>query len=418
VVSASSSFSKLIDLDLFEHSMCSVARPAARNVRRSGKVWKERTHVLVGVPKEIKAYENRVGLTPAGVSAMVKAGHKVVVEKNAGKGSGFEDAEYIQAGGAIVETAKEAWSADMVVKVKEPLASEFELFREGQIIFTYLHLAPEPELTRKLVEKKVIAVAYETVQLADRSLPLLTPMSEVAGRMSVQIGAHFLEKAHGGRGVLLSGVPGVAPANVVIVGGGVVGTNAAKMAMGLGAEVTLIDISPERLRYLDDIFFGRIRTRVSNEYVIAAEVAKADLLIGAVLIPGARAPHLVTADMVKTMKPGSVIVDVAIDQGGSVETIDRVTTHMDPVYEKYGVIHYSVANMPGAVPRTSTYALTNVTLPYALQLANKGWRKALSENAALAKGANVVAGHITYEAVAQAHNLQFVPLQTVLDNSL
>ncbi|HLN64611.1 MAG TPA: alanine dehydrogenase [Symbiobacteriaceae bacterium] len=375
--------------------------------------------MLVGVPKEIKAYENRVGLTPAGVSAMVKAGHKVYVEKNAGKGSGFEDAEYVAAGGTMLETAKDVWAAsDMIIKVKEPLAPEYDLFKEGQIIFTYLHLAPEPELTRKLIEKKVVAIAYETVQLADRSLPLLTPMSEVAGRMSVQIGAHFLEKAHGGRGVLLGGVPGVAPGKVVIVGGGVVGTNAAKMAMGLGADVTIMDISVERLRYLDDVFFGKIRTRVSNEYVIAAEVAQADLLIGAVLIPGARAPHLVTDAMVRNMKPGSVIVDVAIDQGGSVETIDRVTTHMDPVYEKYGVIHYSVANMPGAVPRTSTYALTNVTLPYALQIANKGWRKALSENAALAKGANVVGGHVTYEAVAQAHNLQYVPLSTVLEHSL
>jgi alanine dehydrogenase len=375
--------------------------------------------VLVGVPKEIKAYENRVGLTPAGVSAMVKAGHKVVVEKGAGKGSGFEDQEYMSAGASMLATAKEVYdAADMIMKVKEPLPAEYDLFHDGQILFTYLHLAPEPELTRKLVERKVVAVAYETVQLADRSLPLLTPMSEVAGRMSVQIGAHFLEKAHGGRGVLLGGVPGVAPGTVVIVGGGVVGTNAAKIAMGLGADVVMIDINPDRLRYLDDVFFGRIRTRVSNEYVIAAEVAKADLLIGAVLIPGARAPHLVTTEMVKTMRPGSVIVDVAIDQGGSVETIDRVTTHMDPVYEKFGVIHYSVANMPGAVPRTSTYALTNVTLPYALQLANKGWRKAMMENPALAKGANVVGGHVVYEAVANAHNLQYVPLTTVLDHSI
>jgi len=375
--------------------------------------------VLVGVPKEIKAYENRVGLTPAGVSAMVKAGHKVVVEKGAGKGSGFEDQEYMGAGASMLATAKEVYdAADMIMKVKEPLPAEYDLFHDGQILFTYLHLAPEPELTRKLVERKVVAIAYETVQLADRSLPLLTPMSEVAGRMSVQIGAHFLEKAHGGRGVLLGGVPGVAPGTVVIVGGGVVGTNAAKIAMGLGADVVMIDINPDRLRYLDDVFFGRIRTRVSNEYVIAAEVAKADLLIGAVLIPGARAPHLVTTEMVKTMRPGSVIVDVAIDQGGSVETIDRVTTHMDPVYEKFGVIHYSVANMPGAVPRTSTYALTNVTLPYALQLANKGWRKAIMENPALAKGANVVGGHVVYEAVANAHNLQYVPLTTVLDHSI
>jgi len=375
--------------------------------------------VLVGVPKEIKAYENRVGLTPAGVSAMVKAGHKVVFEKGAGKGSGFEDQEYIAAGGVMLATAREVYAAaDMIVKVKEPLPPEYDLFHEGQILFTYLHLAPEPELTRKLVEKRIVAIAYETVQLPDKSLPLLMPMSEVAGRMAVQIGAHFLEKAHGGRGVLLGGVPGVAPGSVVIIGGGVVGTNAAKMAMGLGADVVMIDINPDRLRYLDDVFFGRIRTRVSNEYVIASEVAKCDLLIGAVLIPGARAPHLVTTEMVQNMKPGSVIVDVAIDQGGSVETIDRVTTHMDPVYEKFGVIHYSVANMPGAVPRTSTYALTNVTLPYALQLANKGWKKAIMENAALAKGVNVVGGNVVYEAVAQAHSLPYVPLDTVIEHSI
>ncbi|MFZ5817421.1 MAG: alanine dehydrogenase [Bacillota bacterium] len=369
----------------------------------------------VGVLKEIKAYENRVAMTPAGVSAMVKAGHQVFVERDAGKGSGFEDAEYVAAGATILPTNVEVWATcDMIMKVKEPLPPEYELFREGQIIFTYLHLAPEPELTRKLVEKKVIAIAYETVQLPDRSLPLLTPMSEVAGRMSVQIGAHFLEKAHGGRGVLLGGVPGVAPADVVIIGGGVVGTNAAKMALGMGATTTVIDISAERLRYLDDVFQGRLQTRVSNEYVIAASVAKADLVIGAVLIPGARAPKLVTAEMVKNMKPGSVIVDVAIDQGGSIETIDRVTTHMDPVYEKFGVIHYSVANMPGAVPRTSTYALTNVTLPYALQLANKGWINALRENPALAKGANVVSGHVTYQAVAEAHGLEFLALEKLL----
>jgi alanine dehydrogenase len=372
--------------------------------------------VRIGVLKEIKAYENRVAMTPAGVSAMVKAGHQVFVEKDAGRGSGFEDADYVAAGATILPDNVAVFeTCDMIMKVKEPLPPEYELFREGQILFTYLHLAPEPELTRKLVEKKVVAIAYETVQLPDRSLPLLTPMSEVAGRMSVQIGAHFLEKAYGGRGVLLGGVPGVAPGRVVILGGGVVGTNAAKIAVGMGAQVTILDISADRLRYLDDIFGGRVQTRVSNDYVIAAEVEKADLLIGAVLIPGARAPKLVTTEMVKSMKPGSVIVDVAIDQGGSVETIDRVTTHMDPVYEKYGVIHYSVANMPGAVPRTSTYALTNVTLPYALQLANKGWRKALQENAALAKGANVVLGHVTYEAVAQAHNLPYVPIDQVLN---
>jgi alanine dehydrogenase len=371
--------------------------------------------VKVGVVKEIKAYENRVAMTPAGVAAMVKAGHQVFVEANAGKGSGFDDADYSGAGATILSTNVEVWGqCDMIMKVKEPLEPEYALFREGQILFTYLHLAPELELTRKLAEKKVIAIAYETVQLADRSLPLLTPMSEVAGRMSIQIGAHFLEKAFGGRGVLLGGVPGVAPGNIVIVGGGVVGTNAAKMAAGLGATVTLFDISADRLRYLDDIFGGRVQTRVSNEYDIARALTTADLLVGAVLIPGARAPKLVTKEMVQNMKPGSVIVDVAIDQGGSVETIDRVTTHVDPVFEKYGVIHYSVANMPGAVPRTSTYALTNATLPYALQLANKGWRQALTDNVALAKGANVVSGAVTYQAVAEAHGLEYVSIAKVL----
>lgn len=371
--------------------------------------------MLVGVLKEIKAYENRVAMTPAGVVAMIKSGHQVFVERGAGKGSGFDDADYVAAGATILSTNVDVFAqCDMIMKVKEPLAPEYELFRPGQILFTYLHLAPEPALTHKLVEKQVVAIAYETVQMPDRSLPLLTPMSEVAGRMAVQIGAHLLEKPYGGRGVLLGGVPGVAPGDVVILGGGVVGTNAAKMAIGLGASVTILDISADRLRYLDDIFGGRIQTRVSNEYVIAAAVSKADLVVGAVLIPGARAPKLVTTEMVKNMKPGSVIVDVAIDQGGSVETIDRVTTHMEPTYEKFGVVHYSVANMPGAVPRTSTYALTNVTLPYALQLANKGWRQALLENPSLARGANVVGGHVTYEAVAEAHGLAYTPLQNIL----
>jgi alanine dehydrogenase len=371
--------------------------------------------MIVGVVKEIKANENRVAMTPAGAAAMVKTGHLVLVEQDAGKGSGFEDGDYLAAGAAILPTHAEIFArADMIMKVKEPLPPEYELFREGQILFTYLHLAAEPELTRKLIEKRVIAVAYETVQLPDRSLPLLTPMSEVAGRMSVQIGAHFLEKPYGGRGVLLGGVPGVAPGDVVILGAGVVGTNAAKMAVGLGANVTMLDISADRLRYLDDIFGGRIQTRISNEYVIAAATAKADLVIGAVLIPGARAPKLVTTEMVMGMKVGSVIVDVAIDQGGSIETIDRVTTHKEPTYERYGVIHYSVANMPGAVPRTSTYALTNVTLPYALQLANKGWHRALVENPALARGANVINGQVVYGAVADAHGLTYTPLEQVL----
>jgi len=371
--------------------------------------------VRVGVVRELKAYENRVAMTPAGVNALVKAGHEVLVERDAGRGSGFEDAEYTAAGAKVVASNEEVWvAADMIVKVKEPLPPEYDLMREGQIIFTYLHLAAEPELTRQLLDRGVIAVAYETVQLADRSLPLLTPMSEVAGRMAVQIGAHYLEKAHGGRGVLLGGVPGVAPANVVIIGGGTVGTNAAKIAVGMGAHVTIIDINTERLRYLDDIFSGRIQTRVSNEYVIAASVSRADLVIGSVLIPGARAPKLVTAEMVKQMAPGAVIVDVAVDQGGCIETIDRVTTHRDPVYERFGVIHYAVPNIPGAVPRTSTYALTNSTLPYVLKLANLGWREALKSDPALAKGANVVAGRITYPAVAQALGLEYVSLETVL----
>ncbi|MBY6277409.1 alanine dehydrogenase [Symbiobacterium thermophilum] len=369
----------------------------------------------VGVVRELKAYENRVAMTPAGVMAMVRAGHEVYVEHDAGRGSGFDDSEYVAAGARILPSNEDVWAtADMIVKVKEPLPPEYDLMREGQIIFTYLHLAAEPELTRKLIERKSIAIAYETVQPADRSLPLLTPMSEVAGRMAVQIGAHYLEKAHGGRGVLLGGVPGVAPGRVAIIGGGTVGTNAAKIALGMGAHVTILDINADRLRYLDDIFGSRVETRISNEFEIANAVAQADLVIGAVLIPGAKAPKLVTAEMVKRMAPGSVIVDVAIDQGGSVETIDRVTTHQDPVYERFGVVHYAVANIPGAVPRTSTWALTNVTLPYALKLANLGWKEALRQDPALAKGANVVSGHVTYPAVAEAHGLEYVELDNVL----
>jgi len=365
--------------------------------------------------RELKAYENRVAMTPGGVMAMVKAGHEVFVEHDAGLGSGFDDSEYAAAGAQILPSNEEVWAAaDMIVKVKEPLPPEYELMREGQIIFTYLHLAPEPELTKQLIDRGTIAIAYETVQLADRSLPLLTPMSEVAGRMAVQIGAHYLEKAQGGRGVLLGGVPGVAPGRVAIIGGGTVGTNAAKVAVGMGAQVTILDINADRLRYLDDIFGSRVQTRMSNEFEIANAVASADLVIGAVLIPGAKAPKLVTAEMVQQMAPGSVIVDVAVDQGGSIETIDRVTTHQDPVYERFGVVHYAVANIPGAVPRTSTWALTNVTLPYALKLANLGWKEAMRRDPALAKGANVVAGHVTYPAVAQAHGLPYVELDTLL----
>ncbi|MGE5704311.1 MAG: alanine dehydrogenase [Clostridia bacterium] len=363
--------------------------------------------MIVGVPKEIKNNENRVAITPAGVTALVQNGHKVLVETNAGLGSGFTDSDYTAVGAQIVATAAEAWNADMVMKVKEPLAPEYEYFREGLILFTYLHLAPEPELTRALIDKKVVAIAYETIQLDNGSLPLLTPMSEVAGRMAVQIGAQFLEKPYGGKGVLLAGVPGVPKGEVVVVGGGIVGTNAAKMALGLGANVTILDISADRLRQLDDQFDGRVQTLMSNSFNIANAVKKADLLVGAVLIPGARAPRLVTEDMVKTMAPGSVIVDVAIDQGGSIETVDRISTHDNPTYERFGVIHYSVANMPGAVARTSTLALTNVTVPYALQIANKGYAQAISSNKALARGVNVIDGKVTYKGVADAHNLPY-----------
>lgn len=371
--------------------------------------------MIIGVPKEIKNNEYRVGITPAGVTSLVQAGHSVYVEKTAGLGSGISDEEYQAAGAKILDGAASVYAiADMIIKVKEPLQAEYDLLKEGQILYTYLHLAPEPELTRVLMKKNVVGIAYETVQLPNGSLPLLTPMSEVAGRMSIQIGAQYLEKHEGGRGVLLGGVPGVEPGVVVIVGGGVVGTHAAKMAVGLGAQVTILEKNPDRLRYIDDMFMGRVKTMMSNAFNIAQEVAKADLVVGAVLIPGAKAPRLVTEDMVKGMKPGSVIVDVAIDQGGSIETIDRVSTHSNPVYVKHGVQHYSVANMPGAVARTSTFALTNVTIPYAVDIANKGWKQAILENAALAKGVNVVNGKITYKAVADAHNLPYTPLEEAI----
>jgi alanine dehydrogenase len=369
--------------------------------------------IVVGVPKEIKPQEFRVGMTPAGVDALVRHGHQVLVEQGAGIGSGFHDDAY-QAVGARLVTVETAWEADMVVKVKEPMEQEYEFFQPGQAIFTYFHLAPEPELTGALVKKKVVAIAYETVELADGSLPLLTPMSEVAGRMSIQVGAAFLEKPHQGKGILLGGVPGVPPAHVVIIGGGMVGTSALKRAVGMGARVTIIDANLNRLRYLDDVFHGQIETLASNRFNIASSVKSADLLIGGVLIHGARAPKLVTEDMVASMEKGSVIVDVAIDQGGCIETIDRYTTHHDPVYTKHGVVHYAVANMPGAVPRTSTLALTNATLPYALALANKGWKQAAAEDPALARGVNVVDGKITYAAVAEAHGLPYVPLEKAI----
>ncbi len=370
--------------------------------------------MIIGVPEEIKNNENRVGMTPAGVTAFKNNGHDIWIETGAGLGSGFTDEDYIAAGAKIVSSAKEAWSADLVIKVKEPLPEEYGYFREGLILYTYLHLAPEPELTKALMDKKVVAIAYETIQMDHGALPLLTPMSEVAGRMSIQIGAQFLEKSKGGKGVLLGGVPGVSPAEVVIVGGGIVGTNAAKMAIGLGASVTLVDISADRLRQLDDQFQGRLKTLMSNSYNIAEAVKKADLLVGAVLIPGARAPRLVTEEMVKSMQPGSVIVDVAIDQGGSIETIDRITTHSEPTYVKHGVVHYAVANMPGAVARTSTIALTNVTIPYGVQIANKGYRQAALDSKALAKGINVIDGKVTFKAVAEAHGYAYTSIDSVL----
>lgn len=366
--------------------------------------------MLIGVPKEIKNNENRVGLTPAGAEALVRAGHKVLVEQGAGLGSGFGDEDYAAVGATLTGDKGQLFqAAEMIIKVKEPLPEEYGLFHEGQILFTYLHLAPEPELTEALLQHKVTGIAYETVTGREgKSLPLLAPMSEIAGRMSVQIGAQFLESRYGGAGVLLGGVSGVAPGQVVILGGGVVGTNAAKMAVGLGARVTVIDLSIERLRYLDDIFGGRIATVMSNSYNIAEWVSRADLLIGAVLVPGGRTPQLVTEDMVKTMKQGSVIVDVAIDQGGSIATCNKVTTHENPTFVKHGVIHYSVANIPGAVSRTSTLALTNATLPYALRIASKGWQAACREDPGLAEGLNTVAGNLVNRPAAEALGRDYV----------
>ncbi|WP_341284742.1 alanine dehydrogenase [Priestia megaterium] len=374
--------------------------------------------MIIGVPKEIKNNENRVAITPAGVASFVGTGHRVLIENEAGIGSNFTNEDYVKAGAEIVETAADVWAqAEMVMKVKEPLASEYGYFRPGLILFTYLHLAAEPALAKALKDSGVTAIAYETVAV-NRTLPLLTPMSEVAGRMAAQIGAQFLQKSNGGKGILLAGVPGVSRGKVTIIGGGGVGTNAAKIAIGLGADVTIIDLSPERLRQLDDIFGNQINTLVSNPYNIADAVAKSDLVIGAVLIPGAKAPKLVTEEMVKTMKPGSVIVDVAIDQGGIVETIDHITTHDQPTYEKHGVVHYAVANMPGAVPRTSTIALTNVTVPYALQIASKGVHKAIAQNEALKLGVNVANGAITYEAVAHDLGYDYVSVDVALEKEL
>jgi len=368
--------------------------------------------MIIGIPKEIKKQENRVAATPAGVMSFVSAGHTVYVEKNAGAGSGFTDEEYRQAGAVILDDAKDIYAtADLIYKVKEPLEPEYPLLREGQIVFTYLHLAPDPVQTQALVDSGVTAIAYETVQLENGSLPLLSPMSEIAGKLSIQIGAVHLQKYYEGSGVLLGGLPGVAPSHVVIIGGGIAGTGAAKAACGLGARVTVIDLSCERLAYIQDILPGRVTTLLSNPHSIAKAVADADLLVGAVLVPGAKAPKLVTEDMVKSMRPGSVIVDISIDQGGIVETIDRVTSHENPYYIKHKISHYSVPNMPGAVPRTSTFALSNATLPYALQIANKGAIKAMQENPALFKGLSVYKGSVTCEAVATAQGREYTPAQ-------
>ena len=369
----------------------------------------------IGIPKEILNNENRVAMTPAGAFTLKASGHEVFIQTGAGLGSSFTDEEYIEAGATIVQSADEAWNTDMVMKVKEPKAVEFKFFREGQIIFTYFHLAPEAELTRALLDSKVTAIAYETVQLPNNTLPLLAPMSEVAGRMATQIGAQYLEKTNGGKGILLGGIPGVSRGRVTVIGGGMAGTNAARVAIGMGADVTVIDLSTDRLRQLDELFGNDVQTLVSNPFNIAEAVKDADLVVGAVLIPGARAPKLVSEEMVKSMKPGSVLVDIAIDQGGIFETSDRITTHDEPTYEKYGVVHYAVANMPGAVPRTATLGLTNNTVPYALQIANRGVKQALLGNLALQKGLNVYDGHITYEAVAEAQGLAYLSAEIALN---
>ena len=361
----------------------------------------------IGVPKEIKTNENRVALVPAGALVLADAGHQVLIEAGAGEGSGFPDSLYEQAGAKILPDAASVWkSADMIMKVKEPIEREWPHMRKGQTIFTYFHFAADEKLTRAHIDSGATCIAYETVELPTRELPLLTPMSEVAGRMAVQEGAKYLEKLYGGRGVLLGGVPGVLPGKVVVLGGGVVGINAAKMAAGLGAHVVVLDLSLERLRYLSDVMPKNVQFLHSNRFAILDQIVDADLVIGGVLVPGAKAPKLIRREDLKKMQPGSVIVDVAVDQGGCVETI-KPTTHENPTYVVDGVIHYAVANMPGAVPRTSTLALTNATLPYAVQLANKGWQRALRENPALLKGLNITGGKVTYAAVAEAFGLGF-----------
>lgn len=370
--------------------------------------------MIIGLPREIKDNESRVGLTPAGVKTLSDVGHTVLVEKGAGDGSGISDDEYRGAAGQIVDSVDDLWArAEMIVKVKEPVGPEYGRMRDGQLLFTYLHLAPLPDLTQVMLDRKVTGIAYETITNEEGHLPLLTPMSEVAGRMAVQVGAHYLQKPQGGRGVLMGGVPGVLPAKVAIVGGGVVGINSIKMAVGLGAHVVVLDKNLDRLRYLDDIFGSRIKTLVSNPYTVQEAIAHADLVIGAVLIPGASAPKLVTREMLKTMHKGAVIVDVAVDQGGCIETT-RPTTHSDPTFYVEDVLHYCVANMPGAVPRTSTFALTNATLPYALKLANKGFVAAIRSDPGLREGVNTFNGEITYQAVAESQGLDYQPIMDLI----
>lgn len=370
--------------------------------------------MIIGVPKEIKNNENRIALTPAGAAELVKRGHEVYVQAGGGLGSGFPDEDYVSAGAKMLPTIEDVYGiAEMIIKVKEPIEPEYKLIKEGQILYTYFHFASCKPLTHAMIENKSVCLAYETVELDDRSLPLLVPMSEVAGRMSIQEGAKYLEKTFGGYGVLLGGVPGVPPAKVLVIGGGIVGTEAAKMAAGLGADVTIMDISLPRLRYLDDIMPANVKTMMSNEYNIRDMVKSHDLIVGAVLIPGAKAPHLVTRDMLKTMKPGTVMADVAVDQGGCFETT-VATTHADPTFMVDDVLHYCVANMPGAVPRTSTIALTNATLPYAIQIAEKGWKQACIDSKPLRLGLNVVDGKVVYEGVAEAFNLPYEPVETVL----
>lgn len=363
--------------------------------------------MLIGVPKEIKNNENRVGLTPGGVQMLVSRGHKLMVETKAGQGIGATDEAYAKAGATIIDSAKEVWDrAEMIIKVKEPIQPEYALMKPGLILYTYLHLAAEPELTKQLMERKVSAVAYETIQLDDGSLPLLTPMSEVAGRMATQVGARYLQKNEGGKGILLSGVPGVRRGKVAVIGGGVAGTNAAIIAIGMGAQVTILDVNMNRLQYLDDIFKNSVNTLYSNPLNIEKAVMEADLVVGTVLLAGAKAPKLVTREMVKKMDPNSVIVDVSIDQGGCIETI-KPTSHSDPIFREEGVIHYGVTNMPGAVAQTSTYALTNRTLKYALLLADNGFQKAIGMDKALYKGVNVFGGKVAYKQVADDLHLPY-----------